>query len=86
MSKDNSQWTDGFSVFSMGADGLIHRHTVEKIMPDEEIQPSKAPNNMRGKNLAFIVGIVPQVSHFDLNYQQLVSKLLELTTKYCSFG
>lgn len=32
----SNSWIDGFSVFHVNQKGLINKHTVEKMMPDEE--------------------------------------------------
>lgn len=28
-------WYDGFSIFSVGSDGLVYKHVLDKVMPDE---------------------------------------------------
>ncbi|KAH8405756.1 hypothetical protein KR215_008303 [Drosophila sulfurigaster] len=33
--KDQEAWYDGYSVCFLGQDGLIHKHVVDKVMPDE---------------------------------------------------
>ncbi|XP_067633426.1 uncharacterized protein C6orf136 homolog [Eurosta solidaginis] len=39
MFEDQESWYDGFSVCYLGADGLIHKHVVDKVMPDQSNQP-----------------------------------------------
>lgn len=33
--KDQEAWYDGYSVCYLGDDGLISKHVVDKVMPDE---------------------------------------------------
>ena len=34
---DDSQWTDGFSTFYIGTDGLVFKHRVDQVIPDDEV-------------------------------------------------
>lgn len=34
------RWIDGFSTFYVNSDGLIVRHIADKVMPDEDKEPS----------------------------------------------
>ncbi len=55
-------------------------------MPDEERLQSPSKTDI-GVKLAFIIGLVPDFSSesFDL-FKEIVSKFLEISTKFGSFG
>ncbi|ALC42631.1 CG16787 [Drosophila busckii] len=36
--KDQEAWYDGFSICYLGDDGLIIKHIVDKVMPDENLE------------------------------------------------
>lgn len=62
MMNQEAEWTDGFSVMYVGADGLIYRHDCDKIMPDDEPEKVK-PANVALK-LALMLGLTPQAAGF----------------------
>ncbi|PRD25543.1 UNVERIFIED_CONTAM: hypothetical protein NCL1_40611 [Trichonephila clavipes] len=36
MGRNKQDWLDGFSVFSVGPDGLIYKHVCDKMTPDDD--------------------------------------------------
>ncbi|XP_054740970.1 uncharacterized protein C6orf136 homolog [Anastrepha obliqua] len=36
--EEQEAWYDGFSVCYLGSDGLIHKHVVDRVMPDKNTQ------------------------------------------------
>lgn len=53
--KINENWNDGFSVFYLRNDGLIYKHTVQKVVPknDEEYDIVKNPyKNLQNLDVA----------------------------------
>lgn len=34
--EEQESWYDGFSTFYVGSDGLIYKHVVDKMMPDQD--------------------------------------------------
>ncbi|KAH8261014.1 hypothetical protein KR044_002243, partial [Drosophila immigrans] len=52
--KDQEAWYDGFSVCYLGEDGLIGKHVVDKVMPDEnrEIDESGTASTLPTGSLA----------------------------------
>lgn len=63
MMSREAEWTDGFSVMKVGADGLIHEHTCDKIMPDDDLEKVLKPSNVAVK-LALLLGLTPQSISF----------------------
>jgi len=55
--RDNTEvWYDGFSTFYIGDDGVIHKHVVDKVIPEEDKEVvEKAPNSL-GAKLALMLG------------------------------
>ncbi|XP_064458124.1 uncharacterized protein LOC135368647 [Ornithodoros turicata] len=62
MMNQEAEWTDGFSIMYLGADGLIYKHECDKIMPDEEPKELKTGNV--ALKLALMLGLTPQASGF----------------------
>lgn len=63
---DQESWYDGFSTFYLGSDGLIHKHVVDKVIPDEDSlidETEKAPLTAK---IALLVGLVPRSLISDL--------------------
>lgn len=56
-----SSWYDGFSVFHVGSDGLIYKHVVDKMMPDEEREAVASPI-ATPQNLALFIGLSTELS------------------------
>lgn len=59
---ETEAWYDGFSTFYLGDDGLIIKHVVDKMMPDDDKVPLAVTTG--APKLALIVGlteITPQV-------------------------
>ncbi|XP_041368911.1 uncharacterized protein LOC121383149 [Gigantopelta aegis] len=76
--KENDDvWHDGFSVFHVGKDGLIHKHRVDRVMPDEERQVSKATSF--ATRLAILLGLSPKPSLTD--FSSLFMRKPALTVK-----
>lgn len=63
MMSQEAEWTDGFSVMKVGADGLIHEHICDKIMPDDDLEKVLKPSNVAVK-LALLLGLTPQSISF----------------------
>jgi hypothetical protein len=61
-----SSWYDGFSIFYVGDDGLVFKHTVDKVMPDEDKE--KVINNEQmaalgsAPKLALIISVASELS------------------------
>nr|XP_040237925.2 uncharacterized protein C6orf136 homolog [Anopheles coluzzii] len=53
-------WYDGFSVLHVGADGLVSKHVVDKIMPDDDTV-KVAPKTMVSPKLALVVGLTAEI-------------------------
>lgn len=54
---DQESWYDGFSTFYVGSDGLIYKHVVDKMMPDDD----KTPANIVDKLGEKIAGAGPKI-------------------------
>lgn len=39
------RWYDGFSILYLGEDGLISKHIVDRVMPDDNKEPLKSATN-----------------------------------------
>ncbi|KAJ8734330.1 hypothetical protein PYW07_014881 [Mythimna separata] len=58
--KDQELWYDGFSTFYVGSDGLIQKHIVDKVMPDQDTiidDEEKAPIAAK---IALLIGLLPR--------------------------
>ncbi|XP_026763998.1 uncharacterized protein LOC113522498 isoform X1 [Galleria mellonella] len=58
--RDQELWYDGFSTFYVGADGLIHKHIADKVMPDQDAiidDEEKAPIAAK---IALLIGLLPR--------------------------
>lgn len=57
---EQEAWYDGFSVLYVGSDGLVYKHVVDKIMPDDDVVkvPSKT---MVSPKLALVVGLTAEI-------------------------
>ncbi|XP_030035936.2 uncharacterized protein LOC115451701 isoform X1 [Manduca sexta] len=58
--KDQELWYDGFSTFYVGGDGLIQKHIVDKVMPDQDTiidDEEKAPIAAK---IALLIGLLPR--------------------------
>uniref|UniRef100_A0A182N0F9 Uncharacterized protein n=1 Tax=Anopheles dirus TaxID=7168 RepID=A0A182N0F9_9DIPT len=53
-------WYDGFSVLYVGSDGLVSKHVVDKIMPDDDTV-KVAPKSIVSPKLALVVGLTADV-------------------------
>uniref|UniRef100_T1GTG1 Uncharacterized protein n=1 Tax=Megaselia scalaris TaxID=36166 RepID=T1GTG1_MEGSC len=42
---DQEAWYDGFSILYLGEDGLISKHIVDRVMPDDNKEPLKSATN-----------------------------------------
>ncbi|CAD6222215.1 GSCOCG00000825001-RA-CDS [Cotesia congregata] len=47
--KSLESWYDGYSVFSVNAQGQIYRHVADKMMPDEEMTQDKGKPDIAAK-------------------------------------
>nr|XP_049698792.1 uncharacterized protein LOC110374652 [Helicoverpa armigera] len=58
--QDQELWYDGFSTFYVGADGLVQKHIVDKVMPDQDTiidDEEKAPIAAK---IALLIGLLPR--------------------------
>lgn len=46
MFNDQEAWYDGFSTFNVGSDGLIFKHVVDRVMPDENKEILADPSKL----------------------------------------
>lgn len=58
---DTEAWYDGFSVFHVGPDGLISKHVVDKMMPDDD-KVVVPPKNVISPKLALFVGLTAEIT------------------------
>ncbi|XP_064617019.1 uncharacterized protein LOC135481018 [Liolophura sinensis] len=56
--RDESQWYDGFSVYHLNSEGLVVKHRVDQVMPDEELQTVKTAN--LAVKLGLLMGLAPK--------------------------
>jgi len=62
--KENVEsWHDGFSIFYLGSDGLVHKLTADKMQPDND--PAIEEKNPLATKLALFLGLTPQLNNFD---------------------
>ncbi|XP_071111605.1 uncharacterized protein [Haliotis cracherodii] len=61
----NSEWHDGFSIFTVGSDGFVHKHRVDRVMKDEELQMAK-PASLAAR-LSIMLGLAPKPSLNDFS-------------------
>ncbi|XP_052868950.1 uncharacterized protein C6orf136 homolog isoform X1 [Anopheles cruzii] len=57
---DQEAWYDGFSVLYVGSDGLISKHVVDKIVPDDDTV-KVAPKTIVSPKLALVVGVTAEM-------------------------
>ncbi|XP_053678426.1 uncharacterized protein C6orf136 homolog [Anopheles nili] len=58
---DQESWYDGFSVLYVGPDGLVSKHVVDKIMPDDD-RVKAPPKTIVSPKLALVVGLTAEIS------------------------
>ncbi|XP_059146439.1 uncharacterized protein LOC131934049 [Physella acuta] len=46
--KEDWEWFEAFSYFHIGKDGLVHKHKIDRMMPDHELEPDKLTEKLRG--------------------------------------
>ncbi|XP_026817908.1 uncharacterized protein C6orf136 homolog [Rhopalosiphum maidis] len=62
--KENVEsWHDGFSIFYLGSDGLVHKLTADKMQPDND--PVIEEKNPLATKLALFLGLSPQLGNLD---------------------
>ncbi|XP_050071744.1 uncharacterized protein C6orf136 homolog [Anopheles maculipalpis] len=57
---DQEAWYDGFSVLYVGSDGLVSKHVVDKIMPDDDTV-KVPPKTIVSPKLALVVGLTAEI-------------------------
>ncbi|XP_050098962.1 uncharacterized protein C6orf136 homolog [Anopheles aquasalis] len=57
---EQEAWYDGFSVLYVGSDGLVAKHVVDKIMPDDDVAKT-VPKTLASPKLALIVGLTAEM-------------------------
>lgn len=80
ITENQEMWYDGFSTFYVGGDGLIYKHVVDKVMPDDDGVIDKT-KDLRTK-LALLFGLPfsgPQLSGFSLYLAKLISHNLRMS-------
>ncbi|XP_014237127.1 uncharacterized protein LOC106659219 isoform X2 [Trichogramma pretiosum] len=50
--KDIESWHDGFSTFYMNDKGLVYKHVIDKVIPDEDTQKAKPKEGLPTTKLA----------------------------------
>lgn len=63
--QEETEWLDGFSVFSVGSDGLINKHICDKMIPDNEKSVSKNVD-LKSKVLG-LLGLTPRTPAGTIN-------------------
>lgn len=53
--REDAEWIDGVSIFHVNKDGLVVKHRMDRMMPDEEQMVRKSPS-LAGK-LAILLGL-----------------------------
>nr|KAI8729137.1 CAunnamed protein product [Biomphalaria glabrata] len=48
MSKEDWEWLEAFSYFHIGKDGRVHKHRIDRMMPDNESETEKLSDKLRG--------------------------------------
>uniref|UniRef100_A0A336MA01 CSON013935 protein n=1 Tax=Culicoides sonorensis TaxID=179676 RepID=A0A336MA01_CULSO len=54
---EEESWYDGFSTFYVGSDGLINKHVVDRMMPDDDKEPVVAESKVGTAAAALFVGL-----------------------------
>uniref|UniRef100_A0A182PI17 Uncharacterized protein n=1 Tax=Anopheles epiroticus TaxID=199890 RepID=A0A182PI17_9DIPT len=57
---EQEAWYDGFSVLYVGPDGLVSKHVVDKIMPDDDTV-KVGPKTIVSPKLALVVGLTAEI-------------------------
>ncbi|XP_053659121.1 uncharacterized protein C6orf136 homolog [Anopheles marshallii] len=57
---EQEAWYDGFSVLYVGPDGLVSKHVVDKIMPDDDTV-KVPPKTIVSPKLALMVGLTAEI-------------------------
>ncbi|KAJ9576434.1 hypothetical protein L9F63_006647 [Diploptera punctata] len=60
-------WYDGFSIFYVGADGLVFKHIADKMMPDSDKSPAEVKRSTLAAKLAMCVGMLSRPTAADLS-------------------
>ena len=68
------RWIDGFSIFQVGGDGLIHKHICDKVIPDTDKVEQKKTGNLAMK-LGMALGLIPG-EHFADDLLAKISEIL----------
>lgn len=62
--EEEEAWYDGFSIFYLGADGLISKHVADKVMPDENKEPIISTSVGASPKLALFLGLTTDITSF----------------------
>ncbi|KAL5012085.1 hypothetical protein ScPMuIL_010636 [Solemya velum] len=68
--ESESQSYDGFSIYYVGKDGLVYKHTLDRMMPDEPLADKKDAGV--ATKLGLVLGLSPKPSLTD--FQSLLSQ------------
>lgn len=58
--QDQELWYDGFSTFYVGGDGLVQKHIVDKVMPDQDTIIDDAEKAPIAAKIALLIGLLPR--------------------------
>lgn len=58
--QDQELWYDGFSTFYIGSDGLIQKHIVDKMMPDQDTIIDDTEKAPIAAKIALLIGLLPR--------------------------
>ncbi|CAL1534829.1 unnamed protein product [Lymnaea stagnalis] len=48
IAKEDWEWLEAFSYFHIGKDGLVHKHRIDRMIPDNEMESGKLTDKLRG--------------------------------------
>lgn len=54
------RWYDGFSTFYVGGDGLVQKHIVDKVMPDQDTIIDDTEKAPIAAKIALLIGLLPR--------------------------
>ncbi|XP_075989538.1 uncharacterized protein LOC142985319 [Anticarsia gemmatalis] len=58
--QDQELWYDGFSTFYVGGDGLVQKHIVDKVMPDQDTIIDDTEKAPIAAKIALLIGLLPR--------------------------
>jgi hypothetical protein len=76
--KGTAEWTDGFSVFYVNNEGLINRHVVEKMMPDDDTKLAPKATGMAVKLGLLFGAFLPHGQKSDEGQSTILEDIMSL--------